>query len=58
LLAGDEGRAEVLAEEARHKAIGSAACRRFSSGGEFAFSGAVEPRLLAEAIRRARDGRP
>ena len=57
LLAGEEGRAEVLAEEARYKAQGVNGVPAFFLNGEFAFSGAVEPRLLADAIRQAREGR-
>ena len=55
LLAGDEGRAEVLAEEAHYKALGVSGVPGFFIGGTFAFSGAVEPRLLAEAIRKKRE---
>jgi predicted DsbA family dithiol-disulfide isomerase len=55
LLTGDEGRAEVLAEEARYKALGVSGVPAFYLGGTPAFSGAVEPRLLADAIRRARE---
>lgn len=56
LLAGDEGRAEVLDEEARYKAIGVSGVPSFFLDGTQAFSGAVEPRLLADAILRAREG--
>jgi predicted DsbA family dithiol-disulfide isomerase len=56
LLAGGEGRAEVLAEEGKYKTSGISGVPAFFFGGEFAFSGAVGPRLLAEAIRRAREG--
>jgi predicted DsbA family dithiol-disulfide isomerase len=56
LLAGDEGRAEVLAEEARYKSLGVNGVPAFFLNGEFAFSGAVEPRLLADAIRQGREG--
>jgi hypothetical protein len=55
LLAGDEGRAEVLAEEARSKALGVNGVPAFFLNGRPAFSGAVEPRLLADAICRARE---
>ena len=57
LLAGDEGRADVLAEEGRYKSLGVGGVPAFFIDGEFAFSGAVEQRLLAEAIGRAREGR-
>ena len=56
LLAGDEGRDEVLAEEARYKALGVSGVPAFFLGGTPTFSGAVEPRLLADAVRRAREG--
>jgi predicted DsbA family dithiol-disulfide isomerase len=52
LLDDDEGRAEVLAEEARYKALGASGVPAFFIAGEFAFSGAVQPELLADAIRR------
>jgi predicted DsbA family dithiol-disulfide isomerase len=53
LLAGDEGRADVLAEEVWYKALGISSVRAFFVGGEFAFSGEVEPRLLADAVSAA-----
>ncbi len=56
LLAGDEGRTEVLAEEARYKLQGVNGVPAFFIDGESAFSGAVEPLLLADAITRARGG--
>lgn len=49
------GRAEVLAEEARFKAPGINGVPAFFVNGTPAFSGAVEPRLLADAIRAARE---
>jgi predicted DsbA family dithiol-disulfide isomerase len=58
LLAGDEGRAEMLAEEGRYKSLGVSGVPAFFIGGEPAFSGAVEPRLLAEAIGLAREAKP
>jgi predicted DsbA family dithiol-disulfide isomerase len=45
----------VLAEEGRYKAVGVSGVPAFFIGSEPAFSGAVEPQLLAEAIRRARE---
>jgi len=56
LLAGDEGRAEVLNEEARFKSIGMSGVPSFFINGEIAFSGAVEPSFLADAIRQALRG--
>jgi predicted DsbA family dithiol-disulfide isomerase len=53
LLGGDEGRAEVLAEEGRYKSLGVSGVPAFFVGGEPAFSGAAESRPLAEAVRRA-----
>jgi len=44
----------VLAEEARYRAAGVEGVPSFFLDGDLAFSGAVEPPLLAEAIRRAR----
>lgn len=55
-LAGDEGRAEVLAEESRYKALGVSGVPSFFLDSTSAFSGAVERRLLADAILRAREG--
>ncbi len=52
LLAGDEGRAEVLEEEARYKSLGVSGVPSFFFNGEFAFSGAVDATLLADAIRQ------
>jgi predicted DsbA family dithiol-disulfide isomerase len=56
LLASDEGKGEVLAEEGRSKALGISGVPSFFLGGTPAFSGAVEPRLLADAFRRTREG--
>jgi predicted DsbA family dithiol-disulfide isomerase len=52
LLAGDEGRAEVLKEEAQYKSLGVSGVPSFFFNGEFAFSGAVDGSLLADAIRQ------
>jgi len=54
LLSGDDGRAEVLAEESRYKALGVSGVPAFFVNGTLSFTGAGEPRLMAEAIRRAR----
>jgi predicted DsbA family dithiol-disulfide isomerase len=51
LLAGDEGRVDVLREEAHYKSSGVNGVPTFFLNGEFAFSGAVGPSLLADAIR-------
>lgn len=56
LLAGDEGRAEGQAEEARYMALGVSGVPSYFLDGTPAFSGAVEPRMLADAIRRSREG--
>lgn len=55
LLAGDEGRADVLAKETRYKALGVNGVPAFLLNGVPTFSGAVEPRLLADEIRRTRE---
>src|SRR5262249_43118227 len=52
LLAGDEGRAEVLGEEARYKSLGVSGVPSFFCNGQFAFSGAAPAPLLADAIRQ------
>lgn len=55
LLAGDKGCADVLAEETRYKALGVNGVPAFFLNGVPTFSGAVEPRLLADEIRRTRE---
>jgi len=52
LLAGDEGRAEMQAEDARYKALGVSSVPDSSSPARPPFSGAFEPQFLAYAIRR------
>jgi predicted DsbA family dithiol-disulfide isomerase len=52
LHAGDEGRAEVLAEEAKYKSVGVSGVPSFFFNGQPGFSGAVAPAMLAEAIRQ------
>lgn len=52
LLAGNVGRAEVLEEEAKYKAQGVSGVPAFFLNGVPAFSGAVPPPMLAEAIQR------
>lgn len=52
VLAGDEGRADVLREGARYKSLGVNGVPSFSFNGEPAFSGAVVPPLLADAIQQ------
>ena len=53
LLAGDEGKAEVLREEAHYKSLGVSGVPAFFLNGKPAFSGAVAPAMLADAIREA-----
>jgi predicted DsbA family dithiol-disulfide isomerase len=53
LLSGDEGRAEVLAEEAGFKSLGVNGVPSFFVVGRFACSGAAPAPLLADAIRQA-----
>jgi predicted DsbA family dithiol-disulfide isomerase len=53
LLTGDEGRAEVLEEEARYKSVGVSGVPSFFFNGRIAFSGAAEAQLLADAIGQA-----
>ncbi len=53
LLAGDEGKAEVLREEAHYKSHGVRGVPTFFFNGEPGFSGAVSPPMLADAIRQA-----
>ena len=53
LLAGDEGRVEVLDEEARYKSLGVNGVPSFFFNDRIAFSGAVAASLLADAIRQA-----
>jgi predicted DsbA family dithiol-disulfide isomerase len=51
LLAGDEGRDEVLREEGHYKSQGVGGVPSFFLNGAFAFSEAVAPAVLADAIR-------
>jgi predicted DsbA family dithiol-disulfide isomerase len=53
LVAGDGGRADVLREEAKYKSLGVSGVPSFFFNGEPAFSGAVAPTLLADAIQQA-----
>jgi predicted DsbA family dithiol-disulfide isomerase len=53
LLAGEEGRAEVLEEEDLSKALGVNGVPSLFLNGQPTFSGAVAAPLLADAIRRA-----
>ena len=53
LVAGDEGRAEVLEEEARYKSLGVSGVPSFFFNGRAAFIGAVDARLLTDAIRQS-----
>jgi predicted DsbA family dithiol-disulfide isomerase len=53
LLVSEEGRAEVLKDEARYKSLGVSGVPSFFINGKIAFSGAVEAPLLADAIRQA-----
>jgi predicted DsbA family dithiol-disulfide isomerase len=53
LLAGDEGRGEVLEEEDLFKALGISGVPSFFLNGQPTFSGAVAAPILADAIRRA-----
>lgn len=50
LLAGEDGRAEVLVEEAKYKSVGVSGVPSFFFNGQPGFSGAVAPAMLAEAI--------
>ena len=52
LLASDEGRADVLREEVHFKSLGVSGVPTFFLNGEAAFSGAVPPPMLADAIRQ------
>jgi len=52
LLAGDEGRADVLREEAQYKSLGVSGVPSFFFNGQPGFSGAVAPVMLADAIRQ------
>jgi len=52
LLAGDEGRADVLREEAKYKSLGVSGVPSFFFNGQPAFSGAVAPAMLADAMRQ------
>jgi predicted DsbA family dithiol-disulfide isomerase len=52
LLAGDEGRADVLQEEASYKSLGVSGVPTFLLNGETAISGAVSPPMMSDAIRQ------
>jgi predicted DsbA family dithiol-disulfide isomerase len=52
LLAGDEGRADVLRDEDQYKSQGVNGVPSFLFNGEPAFSGAAAPAMLADAIRQ------
>jgi predicted DsbA family dithiol-disulfide isomerase len=54
LLAGEEGRADVLREEAQYKLLGVNGVPSFFFDGHPGFSGAVAPPMLADAIRQRR----
>lgn len=51
MLVSDEGRSDVQEEEARYKSLGVSSVPSFFFNGRFAFAGAAEPPLLADAIR-------
>jgi predicted DsbA family dithiol-disulfide isomerase len=53
LLAGDDGRADVLGEEDHYKSLGVSGVPAFLFNGEPAFSGAAPLGLLVDAIREA-----
>jgi predicted DsbA family dithiol-disulfide isomerase len=53
LLGSDEGLSEVVDEEAKFKALGIHGVPGFVVNGQFLFSGAAEPRVMAEAFVRA-----
>lgn len=53
ILVGDEGRAEVLKEEARYKSRGVNSVPSFFVNDRFLVAGAGDPAVLAEAIRQA-----
>lgn len=53
LLAGEEGRADVLREEAEYKSLGVSGVPAFLFNGEPAFSGAAPHGLLVDAMRDA-----
>jgi predicted DsbA family dithiol-disulfide isomerase len=52
LLAGEQGKAEVLKEEARYKSLGVNSVPSFFMNERLVFSGAGDPTLLAEAIQQ------
>jgi predicted DsbA family dithiol-disulfide isomerase len=54
-LEGDEGTAEVQAEEARGRLIGVGGVPHFVIGGRLAFSGARDAGAMAAALRSARE---
>lgn len=53
LLAGEEGKADVLREEAHYKSLSISGVPMFFFNGQPGFSGAVAPSMLADAIRQA-----
>jgi predicted DsbA family dithiol-disulfide isomerase len=53
MLATDEGLKEVIAEEAWFKEMGIDGVPGFVVNGQFLFSGAAEPQVMAEAFRQA-----
>jgi predicted DsbA family dithiol-disulfide isomerase len=54
LLVGDEGRADMLSEEAKYKSLGVSGVPSLFFNGQPGFSGAVAPAMLADAIQQAR----
>lgn len=52
-LATSEGQTEVIAEERRFKAMGIDGVPGFVINGVFLFSGAAEPRVMADALQEA-----
>jgi predicted DsbA family dithiol-disulfide isomerase len=57
-FAGEQGRDEVLREEARCKDLGIGGVPAFLVDGRLAFSGAVDPHRLVEAFRQASEPIP
>jgi predicted DsbA family dithiol-disulfide isomerase len=57
LLAGEDGRADVLREEAKYKSLGVTGVPAFFFNGQPGFSGAVAPAMLADAIQGVTMGR-
>lgn len=52
VLSSEQGRAEVLEEEARYKSLGVDGVPAFFLDGRLAFTGAADPSLIAEAIKQ------